>query len=279
MTEIEVLKERHNFKKKDAIHYRDLVKKASKNIGVQKGAFGFSQIEAHKKSNPKSLAKKAYDFGPIKENEIGLEIISNLAFYRDYDKDVLTPTCWSKTISEQGSRIKFQRDHVMQVAATVGDTIEFQTRDVELSEGGYPGVYAPGLIHVAKAVKEYDPNTFEQYKRGNIQQHSITLNYLQIALAVDSDENEMGDAYKLWVEFIDKIVNKEEVIEDGFFWLVKEIKIYENSAVLFGANPMTWVLNTVEPSGDTQQRSVEPLNNTRKEQCGFYSRFNKKMYA
>ena len=72
--------------------------------------------------------------------------------------------------------------------------------------------------------------------------------------------------FEAWNKHIDTLVNADAVREQGFFWVVKEIKLLENSSVLFGANELTPTLelgvkNIDEPLQDTPQKD-EPLQDT-----------------
>ncbi len=62
--------------------------------------------------------------------------------------------------------------------------------------------------------------------------------------------------FAVYQKHIDQVINKEFVENRGYFWFVSEIKLYENSAVLFGANELTPTLEiqkALEPSKDTQR--------------------------
>ncbi len=99
-----------------------------------------------------------------------------------------------------------------------------------------------------------------QYKEGRINQHSIGLQYLDLELAINDEESEKE--FDFWNKYFDQIINKEKAEELGFFWVVKEIRLLENSAVLFGSNEITPTLDnnvekTIEPSEDTQAKEPE----------------------
>jgi hypothetical protein len=63
------------------------------------------------------------------------------------------------------------------------------------------------------------------------------------------------------------VINKEKIDKAGYFWIVPEMRLYENSAVLFGSNEITPDItdeNKGEPSEDTQEDTEEPGNTTPK---------------
>lgn len=88
------------------------------------------------------------------------------------------------------------------------------------------------------------------------------MQYLNIELAVNSDEKGYKEELATYEKYFDRIANKKDVEKQGFFWAVKEAKIIEGSAVVMGSNQMTPTLNVsekIEPSDDTQ---TEPLLNS-----------------
>ena len=95
-------------------------------------------------------------------------------------------------------------------------------------------------------------------------QHSIGLQYVKIELAInDKDEKE---EFKAWEKYFPLAINKSKAESQGYFWAVKEYKLLENSAVLFGSNELTPTLEVVkgiEPAEVTQ--TDEPADVTRKQ--------------
>jgi len=87
--------------------------------------------------------------------------------------------------------------------------------------------------------KDYNEDVFKFYNNGKINQHSIGLKYIDIQLAINSEAEEDKIEYAVWKEGYPNIINKDLADKKGYFWLVKEINILENSCVLFGANSLT----------------------------------------
>jgi hypothetical protein len=85
------------------------------------------------------------------------------------------------------------------------------------------------------------------------------MQYVKIDLAVNDSQYE--EEYKVWSDNIDQIGNREHAEEKGYFWLVREAKLIEISAVLMGSNTLTPTIN--EPSKDTQKN--EPPQGTQSE--------------
>jgi len=104
----------------------------------------------------------------------------------------------------------------------------------------FEGITAEALMFKFEPMRNWNEKVYELYKDDSINQHSIGLQYVNIELAINDPD--MKEEYAVWEKFYNQIINKEEAEKEGFFWAVRESKIYENSAVLWGANKMTPVL-------------------------------------
>ena len=65
--------------------------------------------------------------------------------------------------------------------------------------------------------------------------------------------------FKTTIWFIDTVINKEDVEEYGFMWIVREIKLFENSAVIWGANELTPTLDNHYSDPTVQVTPNNPL--------------------
>lgn len=135
---------------------------------------------------------------------------------------------------------------------------------------------AQALIMASEVRRSLNPKIFELYKSGLVTQHSIGLQYVKIDLAVNSDDEDMKAERKLWNKYIDSVINRKAVEERGYFWYVSEIKVFENSAVLFGSNDLTPTLEVGknEPLQDTQdEEKSEPSQDTQPKTSNSISNF------
>jgi len=98
--------------------------------------------------------------------------------------------------------------------------------------------------------QKYDEKIFALYSDLKVRQHSIGMQYVQLELCLN-DEN-YKEEFASWNKYYKSIINKDAVDSKGFFWYVTEIKLYENSAVLFGANELTPTLEvSTQPDEST----------------------------
>lgn len=209
---------------------------------------------ATKLIKPETTAK-ALD-QPEEDDVIRVKVVCNAANFCDSQRDVLLPDCWNKTIAERGPAgkgiIPHIHDHEWEVKARIADVISLAGEVIPVRSLGYDADGATQcLCMVSDVRKDYDEKIFALYKRGAVNQHSIGLQYMQIALAVNDPDYK--DEFAVWQKFRPQIINGEDVDQRGYFWAVSEIKLYENSAVLFGSNELTPTIETSNqpPDEDT----------------------------
>ena len=98
--------------------------------------------------------------------------------------------------------------------------------------------------------------------------HSVRMQYIKYDLAMNSDQSDHKAFKKLWDSTIDQVANKKQAEEQGYYWAVKEARVFkEGSMVLAGSNDITPMLTSdkhIEPEDSTQKS--EPSKDTQKEQ-------------
>ena len=87
------------------------------------------------------------------------------------------------------------------------------------------------------------------------------MRYVKIDLAMNSESPADAKEKAAWDKYINKIVNKEKAIEQGYFWAVTEAKVIEGSAVPLGSNFATPTISVGEPVKATP---IEPEQSTHK---------------
>ncbi len=219
--------------------YSYLVKNKSEIIALKKASLKFTdpfELSGKESSVVKSLSTNYKDdpaSGVIKRS-----IICNTFLWMDSQNDVLVPGCCTKTINERSDKILHLHDHEYKITSKVGKPTSIYERQVAWSDLGVdkPGMTTT-LIMDSEIMKSYNPMIFDDYLNGNINQHSIGLNYITLELAINDPEEKAY--YAVWSKWINQIGNKACVEEDGYFWLVSEIKLIENSCVISGSNELT----------------------------------------
>lgn len=190
----------------------------------------------------------------IPSNAIRVKAIANTAMWMDSHSDVLLADCWKKTIKE-GKRIKHLKEHKQEFDAEIGKVRELYSQEMTWRQLGVDieGM-TQALVMESDVMESMNAKMYERYKNEEVDQHSIGLRYIKIDLAVDDKNYKKGK--DLYDKYIEDIGNKEVVKEQGFFFAVGEIKLYENSAVLFGSNELT---PTLEISSTKQEPGITTL--------------------
>lgn len=208
------------------------------------------------------------------ETEIFRTIIGNTYYYMDSHRDVHVKGCFTKSISQrEAKRFAHLHDHKYSLEAKVGTFENIVESELSWRE---LGVDIDGttwaLVADSRIQRSLNQNIFNQYKSGEIDQHSVGMYYVRMDLAIDDPDDE--EHYKHWVELIDRIANREEAEKIGYFWVVREAKLVEISAVIAGSNPITPTISVskaAEPPHET--KTEEPpagtLNKTSK--SNYYS--------
>lgn len=202
--------------------------------------------------------------GVFKDNELSLDrtIVGNTYLWMDSHDDVHAKNVFSKSIKENKS-IFHLHDHEFKLTSKVGEPKSVYEKEISWSD---LGVNKEGstqaLLMDTEILKDYNPQIFDAYKTNKINQHSVGMVYVKIDLAVNDAEYE--DEYKAWSDNIDSIGNKEVAEEKGYFWLVREAKLIEISAVLMGSNELTPTMQENKEEADKITSSIEPVITTQK---------------
>jgi len=153
--------------------------------------------------------------------------VSNTLYYFDSDSDVLISGCMDKTLAERGpdsagaAKIKNVKDH------NISQRI------------GRPKVLKEATVNGRKVQyfeSELFPNTLGndtliEYQNGGIDQHSIGFRYMDLELITADDD--------AWSKWLAQVINPQDMEDEGYVFIVKEISQFEWSPVSFGANQLT----------------------------------------
>lgn len=251
---------------------KELIKKMKSTPQFGAAIPFFSEYVSDRETTKAVKALKNED--DIKSLEV--EVIANMTNFMDSDNDVILQGAYNKSIQDKGSNIPFLKDHMHQVGAIIADTLSVSTRMINVKSLGIQSDVeeSEALIFNGLVKKVYDEKVFNLYKDKLINQHSIGLQYVNLSLALNDEDYE--DEYKVWKECYDKIINKSKALENGFFWAIREIKVFENSAVLFGSNSLTPTLSIIENSADivTESKQIESPQSTQSDKSKVKSYHN-----
>lgn len=179
---------------------------------------------------------------PTDTDVLRVEAVANTCLYMDSQSDVLLIDCAKRSIKNNKDLMQSLHDHIYSIEAKIGEVVDVQLRTMMWKD---LGVNIPGstqvIVFITDVMKDYNTKVFNQYKAGKIKQHSIGLRYVNLELAINDPDYEKEIDF--WNKYIDLIGNKQDAIDQGYFWVVAEIKLLENSCVLFGSNILTPTLS------------------------------------
>lgn len=147
----------------------------------------------------------------------------------DSDNDMIKKGAFTKSLQERGvnssgnRKIAFLRHH---------DWTWQIGKFLELTEDDY-GLFAVGQLGTSTQGED----AFKDYEDGIIREHSIGFQYI-------------ADKTK-WIPDV--------TIEAGGYFMINEVKLYEGSAVTFGANDLTNVVGVIK--GEQKTAKIEQITN------------------
>lgn len=243
--------------KKDLISY--LKDNKSKIISEKKqGVIYSDEISLNTQKIDKSSTISTKANAPVETDvdKLRVKVVANTSNWIDSHLDMLLPGAYTKSLQERKNFIPHLHDHIHQLGAKVGEVVDIFTSNLSYSELGINGSGSTeALIFITDILKSYDEKVFNQYKLGKVNQHSIGLQYVKLDLAINDEDSEKE--FDFWNKYIGDAINPEVAEARGFFWVVQEIKLIENSAVLFGANEIT-------PTLDNDLKTSESACSTQK---------------
>jgi HK97 family phage prohead protease len=147
----------------------------------------------------------------------------------DSDNDMFVKGAFSKSIQERGPqstsnrKIAFLRHHNWEMP--IGKFLDIKEDD--------NGLYAVGQLGRSTLGED----AFKDYEDGIIREHSIGFQYI-------------GDKTR-WME--------DSTMEKGGYYQLGEVKLFEGSAVTFGANEMTNVVDVIK--SENKNEIIERISN------------------
>lgn len=236
----------------------DLVANKQQHIDLMKAEIktvkgGLSSVVLNKATTVKGVFKND-------DNELQRTIVGNTYLWMDSHDDVHAKGVFTKSVKERKNNIFHLHDHEFKLVSKVGEPIDVYEKEISWKDLGINKSGATQALFMDTEIKkEYNSQIFNAYKSGQINQHSVGMQYVKIDLAVNDEAYE--EEYKIWLDNIDDIGNKEHAESKGYFWFVREAKLIEISAVLLGSNELTPTLENKTEADDVTS-TIEPLKNT-----------------
>ena len=191
----------------------------------------------------KTIKKKELTTKAGSENQVEVTAVINTTNLFDSHEDVHIDGLWNKSLNENRGVMHLQ-EHEMKFDKIIADgedlnpyTVNITWKELGFNYKGWTEALTFESI-VKRSRNEYMMN---QYKSGNVRNHSVGMQYIKLLLAVN--DKDYKEEFAVWNKYYDKIANKTDVDEAGFYWAVTEAKLIEGSAVPAGSN---WATPTRE---------------------------------
>jgi hypothetical protein len=199
--------------------------------------------------------------------------VANTYYWLDSHGDVHVKGCFTNTIKMNKEKIYHLDCHnssngFRSKVGNVKDVIE-----MPLPWSAF-GVDKEGdtisVIGVSELIEEYNKQVYDAYKNGEVNQHSVGMIYVNIALAINDEK--YPEEYKEWLSVYPLLGNPDKADKEGYFWVVKEAKLKEYSCLLWdGSNSLTPTSKDdtkhIEPQSSTQTDNESAENRTITEEC------------
>lgn len=187
--------------------------------------------------------------------ELKRRIVGNTYYWMDSHEDVHLSGCFAVSIKQRGAKkIYFYHDHLNQLTAKVGNFEKVYEKEIAWKdlgidkEGNTESLFADAAIK-----KAYNEKIFEMYKSGEIDQHSVGMQYVKLDLAINDPEYKAE--YAEWQKVYPLLGNPETADKTGYFFTVKEARLFEISCVPDGSNILTPTQSINDPSKDSQEHT------------------------
>ena len=212
----------------------------------------------------KELTSKGLNDGEMTPSEPGLikaRLIINTTNILDSHKDVHIPGIWNKSIKEN-KRIKHKQEHGHRFKDIIadGDDLKAFAKSYDWKQLGYDVEgKTQALVFDSNIREKRNAEMYNEYKDGNVDNHSVGMQYVKMLLAMNSDKDQHAQ-YKInWDKYRPMVVNGEAADKTGFFWPVLEAKAREGSAVPDGSNPITPTMSRKTHSDEASISAAKAL--------------------
>jgi hypothetical protein len=206
--------------------------------------------EVSKESTTKALT------GTLKQDELYVKVVMNTTNIMDSHSDVHVAGIWTKSLKENKTFYHLQ-EHRSDFSKVISDSAKAYVETIAWNQLGYSYLgTTDALIFESIVSKARNEEMYKQYLNRWVKNHSVGMQYIKMDVAINDNANEKEFDY--WNKYIGLVANRKQAEEQGFFWVIQEAKLFEGSAVVFGSNGATPVLETIEPSEGTQKHT-EPI--------------------
>ena len=185
-------------------------------------------------------------------NTLDVKVVINTTNFLDSHGDVHVNGIWNKSVSDNKTFLHLQ-EHQRDFDKVISDSAKGSVVSMTWKQLGLPyNGKTEALVFESTIDRLRNGFMLKQYANGWVKNHSVGMRYVSFDLAINSEAEWDKEEKSLWDKYYPVIVNKELADERGYFWVVKEAKIIEGSAVVMGSNSATPTLeNKTKAVDDT----------------------------
>lgn len=163
--------------------------------------------------------------------------VLNTYNFVDHGMDVLLPGCCKRSINDNGpaSNAAFKIKHALNhnMSQLPGKIITLEEREIDTENfGKITGLYFESKM----STSTLGDDTLKMYLEEIYDNHSIGFQYMK-AEKVERD-GQHGNS-TAWKKSMEQMYNPQKAEEYGYFYAIKEIKLFEGSTVAQGMNELT----------------------------------------
>jgi hypothetical protein len=197
-------------------------------------------------------------------NKIERELVINSLNLFDSHSDVHISKCFNKSIADNTKGFYLLESHKQSFQTIIAKGMQASTRRIKWANLGanYEGSTECLVFKGAIVKNDYNALLFDLYKQYQVDNHSVGMRYIKITVCVNNTDKYFIEEKANWDKYIDQVANKQDAVDCGYFYAVLEAKIIEGSAVLFGSNHITPILNTKSADNITDIVDTEPPTGT-----------------
>jgi hypothetical protein len=209
----------------------------------------------------KTVVTKA-DLIPATVTKIKVRSIVNTTKLFDSHADVHIDQLWNKSIKEAKDNYLVDQ-HNFTFGGIISDNVKVFTKQMTWHELGYNYEgNTQALIYDSIIDKDdmgaiaKENEMFDKYRRGKVKQHSVGMRYVALTFALNDERYE--EDFAAWGKYFSEIANKEDALDNGYFWAITQAKNIEGSAVVKGSNFATPTFS-VEAKSEPPKGTPEPV--------------------
>lgn len=211
------------------------------------------QLEVKKAMPYPIKSANSADGALITDVDLGRRIVTgfaNTALYFDSDDDIFLPGVNEKSIKEHGpasssdQKIIHLSNHQWLVEKQPGMVTHLEEKEITYKGRKVHGTY----FETRMSNTQYGTDMLINYQENVYNQHSEGFQYLD-GFWIDSDDKEQ------WTKYLNLVLNPKDMEAKGYAFVWKQVRYFEHSTVVLGANALTPYLGV--KSGNKESMSMK----------------------